>query len=149
MNRTCSIAFVACVMFSATVFAQTVKPPDTYDPSGEIKIKGTIVALISTRGADDVVGVHMDVKTDKGVVRVQVGPALFIGENNFWFQCDDEVEIVGAMVARAGSAALWTRSIAKNDGKVLALRDERGAPLWKIDGQADPDGCGITHPVVR
>lgn len=156
-RRVLSLTVVGCLAWAAAAFAQPpapsrvegpVKVAGRYDPAAEITIKGTVIAVISTRSAGDVVGVHMEVTTDRGMVKVHLGPALFIGENNFWFLCEDQVAITGAMVSHGGSTALWGRTITKG-GKTLALRSDRGEPLWKVEGQLDPDGCGIAHPPVR
>jgi hypothetical protein len=42
---------------------------------------------------------------------------------------------------------LWARLIRKGS-KTLALRNENGAPLWKVDAAIDADGCGVAHAPV-
>ena len=130
-----------------TASAQAAKAINSYDPTAETTIKGKVVGVIGANSAAGVVGLHLDVKTDRGIVKVHVAPALFVGEQNFCFQCDEEIEVTGAMVTHAGVTALWARSIVKAD-KTLTLRDKNGTPLWKTGGGSDPDGCGVSHSPI-
>jgi hypothetical protein len=141
-------AFVmaACVAWPVAALTQgAAKGAAIYDPATEFTTTGTIVQVLSAADASGLVGVHVEVKTDTGKLKVHIGPALFIGENNFWFQADDQIELTGSTVSHTGAAAVWARVI-KKDGKTLTLRNERGAPLWKADGGKDSDGCGVAHP---
>jgi hypothetical protein len=85
---------------------------------------------------------------DRHHVRVHLGPAVFIGMNNFSFLADDLVLVRGAYVSHDGDVAVWARQVSK-EGKTLALRDENGAPRWTQATADDPDGCGVSHAPVR
>lgn len=145
LPRTLIVA--ACLALPLGALAQELKTADRYDRALERTATGIILQVIGATGTDGTVGVHLNVKADDAVLKVHVGPALFVGENNFWFQIDDKIEITGADVTRDGITALWARQIVK-DGKTLKLRDDNGAPLWKTTAD-DPDGCGVSHVVVR
>jgi hypothetical protein len=138
----------ALLVWPLTASAQAAKTVNGYDRGAETTIKGTVVGVIGASGAADLVGLHLDVKTDRGIVKVHVAPTSFVGERNFWFQCDEEIAVTGATVTHAGVTALWARSIVKAD-KTLTLRDENGTPLWKMEGGSDTDGCGVAHPPIR
>jgi len=142
------LVFGAFLAWPTTASAQAAKVVNGYDRANETTIKGSVVSVVGAHGAADVVGLHLDVKTDRGIVKVHVAPALFVGEHNFWFECDEQIEVTGATVTHAGVTALWARSIVKAD-KTLAVRDENGIPLWKVESGSDPDGCGVSHPPNR
>ena len=151
MRKLLSSVFVMAVVIggSAILAAQSNAPtaPARYERSMETTVGGTITELISVFGADGAVGVHAIVKTSAGLVHVQIGPATYIGESNFFFLKDDLVAIVGAKVSRNGATDVWARSITK-DGRTLVLRDEDGTPKWTPTGD-DPDGCGVSHDISR
>ena len=110
---------------------------------------GVITQVISVVGPDGTVGVHLNLKTGTGkVVRVHVGPAIFIGMNNFSFFTDEQVLVTGPIVSHAGESAVWARQITKGS-KTLTLRSPDGTPRWPYATAEDPDGCGISHEIVR
>jgi hypothetical protein len=119
-----------------------------YDPAAETSVSGVIRYVISTAGSDGAVGVHLELKTPEGPVRIHLGPAVFVGMNNFSFFADEFVAIRGARVTHAGETAIWARLVVK-DGKTLVLRDDDGAPRWPRATTDDPDGCGVAHAPVR
>jgi hypothetical protein len=144
------VFLIVVALGSATVAAQGAgKAANLYDPSTEVTVSGVITAVVSVTSPEGTVGVHMNVKDATGqIVKVQVGPALFIGMNNFFFFAEETVSITGAYVARDGALALWARQITK-DGKTLTLRNPDGAPRWPLATAEDPDGCGVSHAPVR
>ena len=93
---------------------------------------------------DGTVGVHFDLKTSTGMISVHVAPATYIGQQNFFFNADEEVGIVGSRMAQDGRTTIWAKAIMKGS-TVLVLRQSDGAPKWTppIDGT---DGCGVVHP---
>ena len=149
MKRTLAVsAFV--IAAGAALAAQTpVSAPRAYDPGTEVTYGGIVTEVVPTTGPDGSVGVHLTLATARGTaVRVQLGPALFIGMNNGSFIADDQVLVTGAFVAHDGEVALWARTISKN-GKTLTLRSPDGTPRWPFATADDPDGCGVTHAPVR
>jgi hypothetical protein len=93
--------------------------------------------------------VHLNLKTATGsVVRVHLGPAVFIGMNNFSFLVDDLILVTGADVSHAGEDAVWARQVSK-EGHTLVLRSADGTPRWPLATADDPDGCGLSHDPVR
>ena len=129
--------------------AQTGKAASQYDPAAERTYGGVVTAVISVASPDGTVGVHLNLKTATGsVVKVQLGPAVFIGMNNFSFYVDDLVLVTGADVTHAGEEAVWARQVSK-DGHTLVLRSADGTPRWPFATGDDPDGCGVSHDPVR
>lgn len=134
---------------TATASAQTGKAASQYDPAAERTYGGVVTAVISVASPDGTVGVHLNLKTATGsVVKVQLGPAVFIGMNNFSFFVDDLILVTGADVTHAGEEAVWARQVSK-DGHTLVLRNADGTPRWPFATADDPDGCGVSHDPVR
>jgi hypothetical protein len=150
MIRHFTISTLIVVALAASVAAQSrAAAAPQYDPNAEATYGGVITQVISVTGPDGTVGVHLNLKIGTGnVVRVHVGPAMFIGMNNFSFFTDEQVLVTGPIVSRAGESAVWARQITKG-GKTLTLRSPDGAPRWPFATAEDPDGCGISHEVVR
>jgi hypothetical protein len=142
------LVFGAFLAWPLTASAQEAKTVSSYDRAVETTIKGMVVDVIGANGAGDLIGLHLNVKAETGLVTVHVAPTLFVADRNFWFVCDEEIEVTGVTVTHAGVTALWARSITKA-GKTLKVRDENGTPLWKVESGSDPDGCGVSHPPVR
>jgi hypothetical protein len=147
MKRLALASFALCV--TATIALAQPPASGKYDLAVEASYGGVITSVISVTGPDGTVGVHLDLKTATGTkVRVHLGPAIFIGMNNFSFFADDLVLVRGAYVSHDGDVAVWARQVSK-EGKTLALRDENGAPRWTQATAEDPDGCGVPHAPVR
>jgi hypothetical protein len=146
MKRLALASFVLCV--TATIAAAQPPAPGKYDPAVEASYGGVITQVVSVASPDGSIGVHLDLKTGTGAsVRVHLGPAVFIGMNNFSFFADDLILVKGAYVSHDGDVAVWARQVSK-DGKTLELRTRDGAPRWTATAD-DPDGCGVSHTPVR
>src|SRR5262245_65483716 len=98
---------------AASVSAQSSPPAHAqYDPNAEAAYGGVITQVISVTGPDGTVGVHLNLKTGTGnVVRVHVGPAMFIGMNNFSFFADERVLVTGPIVSRPVESAVGARDV--------------------------------------
>ena len=132
-------------MLVGSTLVLTGATPATYDRAVETTLSGTVLHVAPGVSDDGTVGVHLDVKSNEGVVYVAVAPALFIGEHNFWFFAGDRVQIIGV---RMEDGTMWARAIMKGSA-MLVLRNEDGTPKWipAIDGT---DGCGVVHqPLPR
>ena len=141
--RTGFIAFAFAVGVGGLAIGQDVR----YDRSKETTVSGPIRYVLAGTSQDGVVGVHLDVKTPAGLVRVALAPALFIASNNFYFFMDEPVSIVGAKVGPTGE--IWARTVTKDGKNFLVLRDDDGTPRWQRATEDDPDGCGVSHAPIR
>src|SRR5262245_52581154 len=137
----------AAIAFLIAVAVASMQTPG-YDPAREVSASGVVRYVISTTASDGTVGVHLELRTIDGPVRVHLAPAMFLGTNNFSVFTDDTVAVRGAKVTRDGETAIWARLVIK-DGRTFVLRDENGTPRWPRATDDDPDGCGITHAPVR
>jgi len=140
------VLVVSAALAAAQSLGAQTSAKAAYDPSAETTVAGVVDQVLSGAGADGTIGVHLTVNTEHGLVDVQVAPAAFIGENNYWFENGDRVTVVGARAKARVGFALWARAITKN-GKTLVLRDDAGQPLWKTSGAGD--GCGVSHPPMN
>jgi hypothetical protein len=118
----------------------------SYNAAEEVTISGTILHLVSFAAPDGSVGVHFDLKTPAGMVNVHVAPAVFIGQSNFWFFADNEVQIVGVKAFMDGNKSFIARAVTK-DGKTLTVRGADGKPAW-TPASDGTDGCGVAHPAL-
>ncbi|MGH9143285.1 MAG: hypothetical protein ACRD2I_19295 [Vicinamibacterales bacterium] len=146
-----TLAFSALIVAAcASLAAQSpATAPRQYDPATEVTYDGVVRGVIATRAPDGTVGVHLDLVTaDKALVKVHLGPAMFIGMNDASFFAEDAVVVTGAFVSHDGEVALWARQVTKN-GKTLTLRGADGTPRWPFATAEDPDGCGVPHELVR
>ncbi len=114
-----------------------------YDKAAETTIAGEIRYVLSAASPDGTVGVHLEVITPSGPVRVALGPAMYIASNNYYFFVEEKVVVVGA---KTQSGEIWARTISKDGKNFLVLRNEDGTPKWS---QADEDGCGVAHAPIR
>ncbi len=149
MMKNLALSLLVLAATAAASSAQTGKAPGRYDPAAEHTYGGVVTSVISVAGADGTVGVHLNLKTATGsVVKVQLGPAVFLGMNNFSFLVDDQILVTGADVSHAGEEAVWARQVSK-EGHTLVLRSADGTPRWPFATADDPDGCGVSHDPVR
>jgi hypothetical protein len=149
MIKNLALSLLILGVTAAASSAQTGKAASRYDPASERTYGGVVTSVISVAGADGTIGVHLNLKTATGsVVKVHLGPAVFIGMNNFSFLVDDLVLVTGADVSHAGEEAVWARQVLK-EGHTLVLRSADGAPRWPLATVDDPDGCGVSHDPVR
>jgi hypothetical protein len=134
----------ALVLSATTMLA--AQSPSRYDRTAERAISGTIKSVGSFPAVDGSVGVHIDLKTADGLLDIRVGPAAFIGQNNFWFFADDPIVVIGAKEPQSDGTIL-AKAIQKGS-HVLVLRTDAGVPKWTPANEGI-DGCGVNHlPLV-
>ena len=143
-----AIALIVVSLSAAPIAAQSLAQSAGYDRAAEKAVTGTIKAVVTFEDAAGRVGVHFDLTTAEGLVSVHVAPAMFIGQSNFWFFADDQVEIVGTRTMHDGNSAIWAKAIQKGP-TVLAVRNADGTPRWASAAEG-ADGCGVNHsPLPR
>jgi hypothetical protein len=103
-----------------------------YNPQAVETVTGTVVSV--DRRAPRKLGrperVSMVVKTDKGNLMVNLGPADYIDQQALKLKAGDQVEVKGMGVKRRNRTMLIAGEV-KKGGQVLKLRDDAtGRPLW-------------------
>ena len=101
-----------------------------YDPKAVATITGEVTAvdrITPVKGMSG--GVHMNVKTDKETISVQLGPSWYLENQDVKIVAKDKVEVKGARTTFAGKPAIIAAEVKKGD-EVLKLRDDSGFPVW-------------------
>jgi hypothetical protein len=98
-----------------------------YDVAHQVKIQGTVEEVREVPG--DYEGTHLLVKTDQGLVLVQVAPAAFLKEMDTSYKKGDVVQVVGAKALDATEEQVLAREITIGADSVT-LRDDKGVPVW-------------------
>ena len=101
-----------------------------YDPKTVETISGEIVAVDRITPMKGMTGgVHMNVKTDKETISVQLGPSFYIENQDVKLQAKDKVEVKGSRITFDGKPAIIAAEVKKGE-EVLKLRDDAGFPVW-------------------
>lgn len=124
---------LTCLIFLAaatTTFAQSgPRVPHAYDPANETTITGTVEDVLHPPANNGMVGTHVNLKTQDGVIEVHVGPEAFIAKQNFSIEKGDALTVTGSKQVIAEKNVLIAREVKKGN-KVLTLRDANGIPKW-------------------
>lgn len=101
-----------------------------YNPKTVETISGEVVSVdrITPMKAMSY-GVHMNVKTEKETISVQLGPGWYLENQDVKIEPKDKVEVRGSRVTFFGKPAIFAAEVKKDD-QVLKLRDEDGFPVW-------------------
>ncbi len=78
-------------------------------------------------------GVYIDLKTDKGVVQVHLGPVWYIERLDFEINSGDQLEVKGSPAVINGKQSLIAAEVKKGND-LLILRDIHGVPVWSRSG---------------
>ena len=108
------------LVLSATAML-TAQSPSRYDRTAERAISGTIKSVGSFPAVDGSVGVHVDLKTPDGLLDIRVGPAAFIGENNFWFFADDPIVVIGSKDFSTSYGSFLTAAFITYDVEIIRM----------------------------
>ena len=101
-----------------------------YDPQTVTIFKGIVETIEQMPPATGTsYGIHLDLKTDKETVSIQLGPAWFIEKQNMRIEEGDSIEVRGSRIKYEGTATIIAAEVKKGN-KVLKLRDQSGFPLW-------------------
>lgn len=121
-----SVGVSAIVLLTGSLYAQT--PRVKYDPAAETTVKATIVA-VETRETADGLDLVLLIDASGEELRVYAGPVMFVANSNVYYQCHDELTIIGTRVTFETGSWMLAREILKG-GKTLQLRDSKGVPVW-------------------
>jgi len=124
--------FVAAIILaiSAVILAQTPSgnTAPKYDPTNEVKVKGTVDDVRIVPGALE--GVHLVLKSANETILVHVAPEKFLKEMDTAFNQGDAVEVIGCKIKDPdGSDELLARQVTKGTDE-LQVRDKKGKPIW-------------------
>ena len=132
-EKSCAVVVRSCRRRRDRCRAAAGTAPASYDPNGSV-VRRRRHRVVSVAGPDGTVGVHLDLKTATGtIVKVHLGPAVFIGMNNFSFFADDQILVRGAYVRHDGEVALWARQVTKEGQDADAAQPGRHAAVASGD----------------
>jgi hypothetical protein len=120
--------FLLIGIFASCAMAQSKAAGSKYDPSKEVKLKGTVAEVKESANAGDATVIV--VKTADKTTLVQLAPAEFLKEIDCWIKPGDTVEVVGAKVPDAADAVLAREVVFGNN--TMVLRDQKGVPVWEV-----------------
>jgi hypothetical protein len=101
-----------------------------YDPKSIETFSGEVTSVDRITPFKGMVGgVHMNVKTDKETISVQLGPSYYLENQDVKIAAKDKVEVKGSRISFGGKPAIIAAEVKKGDD-VLKLRDDAGFPLW-------------------
>jgi hypothetical protein len=114
-----------------------------YNSQTVITVKGEVEALGSYgmtgwRVAPGMQTKSLVLKTDKGDMKVNLGPPWYARKQSFYISRGDFLEVSGSQVTRDGQSQLIASQV-KKDGQTLKVRDEKGTPVWR---EEDSGGRG-------
>lgn len=101
-----------------------------FNPATVETVSGTVDAvnkITPMKGMHS--GIHLALKTDKGIVDVHLGPEWYIERLDTKIEKGDAVEVKGSRVTISGKEAIIAAEVKKGDS-VLVLRDSNGIPAW-------------------
>ncbi len=101
-----------------------------YDPATVETLSGTVESvesIVRVKGVSG--GIHIQLKTDKEVIPVHLGPEWYIEKQNMKIEKGDKVNIKGSRVKLNDKPTIIAAEIKKGNN-VLILRDSEGIPQW-------------------
>ncbi|HZZ84331.1 MAG TPA: hypothetical protein VFE30_07310 [Anaeromyxobacteraceae bacterium] len=103
-------------------------PGRVYDPGTVTTVRGEVLEVqrVAAPGGE---GVHLILAVGSERLAVHLGPAFYLDRQELKLAKGDQVEVKGSRVTLRGAPALIAQEV-RRDGKVLALRNEAGVPLW-------------------
>jgi hypothetical protein len=122
----CSIVVLALAVCPG-VAQKVANTGPKYDVAHQVKIQGTVEEVREVPG--DYEGTHLVVKTDQGLVLVQVAPTAFLKEMDTSYKKGDIVQVVGAKTLDATEEQVLAREITIG-ADTVTLRDDKGVPVW-------------------
>ena len=101
-----------------------------YDPKAVETLSGEVIKVDKITPMKGMhYWMHVQLKTEKETLSVQLGPGWYIERLDTKIEKGDKIEVKGARVTFAGKPAIIAAEIKKGDS-VLVLRDSSGIPVW-------------------
>jgi len=121
------VVLIFVLLVAALIFAQPKAEPK-YDKASEVKMKGTVEEVRQVPGTCCTEKcIHLMLRTDKGLVEVQVAPDAFLKDMEVTFAKGDKLEVTAAKIE--GAESYLAREI-NMSGNILVVRDNQGGPVW-------------------
>jgi hypothetical protein len=75
-------------------------------------------------------GLHLRVRTDKGLRAVHIGPGWYMDKYKISFKLKEKVQVTGSQIVFEGEDLIIAQEVVRDSGNVLTIRDETGCPMW-------------------
>ncbi len=112
-----------------------------YDPATVVTVSGSVVAENRVARGNGHAGVHLILNTSDGQIPVHLGPASWVDGQTLKIATGDEVTVKGSRTTFNDKPVLIAETISKG-GSTLVLRDPRGVPAWRGQGQGQGPRAG-------
>jgi hypothetical protein len=101
-----------------------------YNPKTVTMVKGVVETVEQMPPATGTsYGIHLELRTDSGMLSVHLGPAWFIERENIRIEEGNIIEVKGSKITYEEVPTIIAAEVKK--GKtVLKLRDKNGFPVW-------------------
>ena len=130
------IVLAACLLLGLTTLASAQGRqgmPHRYDATTETTLTGTVEEVLHPQGPQGMVGVHLNLKSESGMIEVHVGPENYLKAKGVSFERGDTVTVTGSKQLLQGKDSLIAKEVKKGD-QVLTLRNADGTPKWSRRG---------------
>ncbi len=132
------ILVALAILMAAPSWSQQQAPPAVpkasrlYNPQAVETVAGRVAAVnrIAAKRAGRPDRMTMVLETDRGALKVHLGPADYLSQQALQLAVGDQVEVRGVRVNRPRASIFIAGEVRKGD-QVLKLRDDAtGRPLW-------------------
>jgi len=106
-----------------------------WDPDKVVSVTGEVTKVEVTTmkmHSGNYHGVHLELKTDKGVVEIHLGPEEYVNKQ-ITIKKGDTLTVTGSKERYNDTTVIFAGTVTK-DGKTVKLRDEDGIPAWAGSG---------------
>lgn len=105
-----------------------------YNPRTVWTVSGEVISVEKIDyGRRGYPGVHLTLKTAKGILSVHLGPSWFVERQAMKVSPHDLVEVTGSPVIYEDKPALLAAEV-KKGAESMRLREADGLPLWRASG---------------
>jgi len=116
---------ILLILVMAALAALAVAQQRAYDPATETTVTGTVEGVMQVAHGGRGTGMHLKLKTDAGVLEVQLGPTRYLESQNFAVAKGDTITVTGSRL----KGSVIAREVKKGEA-TLTLRDKHGVPKW-------------------
>jgi hypothetical protein len=105
-----------------------------YNPRTVWTVSGEVISVDKVDyGRRGYHGVHLILKTAKGILEVHLGPSWFVERQALKVSPHDLIEVTGSPVIYEHKPALLAAEV-KKGAESMHLREADGLPLWRASG---------------
>jgi cytochrome c len=137
-DATFTVFFLAAVLGAAVLAQMPMRASEEAAPyarTSEKTVEGTVERVEQYTRKDARTGTRVVLKTEHGVLDVDLGPAAYLTQNQFSLAEGDRIEVTGSEAKQGRSKVMLAWQVRKGSG-TLILRNDQGTPLWSTQPAA-------------